>query len=125
MRTSDHTIAKGVLSMTTPGAPNPVGHTDAATIHRRLQAGEDLQILDVREPWEHAQGVIEGAILMPLAQVQSRWEELDRNRPVNVICHLGSRSARAASFLARKGLQAANVDDGMDGWERQSFPIVK
>lgn len=111
--------------MTTPQPPKPVGHTDAATIQRRLQAGEDLQIVDVREPWEHAQGVIDGAILIPLAQVQTRWKELDPARPIEVICHLGSRSARAAAFLARQGLDVENVDDGMDGWERRQFPVVK
>lgn len=111
--------------MSRPDATPEVGHTDAAAMHRRLEAGESLQILDVREPWEHAQGVIAGAILMPLAQVQSRWQELDAARPVYVICHLGSRSARAASFLAHQGLRASNVDDGMDGWTRQGFPILK
>jgi len=105
--------------------PTQVGHTDSAIVRRRLEGGEDLQIVDVREPWEHAQGVIEGAILMPLSQVQSRWQELDPARPVAVICHLGSRSARAAAFLAGKGLPATNIDDGMDGWERQVFPTVK
>ena len=111
--------------MTTPQSASQVGHTDSASIHRRLQEGEELQILDVREPWEHAQGVIAGATLMPLAQVQQRWQDLDAARPVYVICHLGGRSANAAAFLARQGLQATNVDDGMDGWQRQGFPTVK
>jgi rhodanese-related sulfurtransferase len=111
--------------MTTPGATNEMGHTDSAGIHRRLEAGEDLQIVDVREPWEHAQGVIEGAILMPLGQVRARWRELDAERPVYVVCHLGGRSARAAAFLAQQGVRASNIDDGMDGWERQGFPTVK
>jgi rhodanese-related sulfurtransferase len=111
--------------MTTPGAANEMGHTDSADLHRRLQQGDDLQILDVREPWEHAQGVIQGAILMPMAQVQTRWHELDAARPVYVVCHLGGRSARAAAYLARQGLRATNVDDGMDGWERQGLPTVK
>ena len=102
-----------------------VDHTDSALVRRRLVAGEHLQIVDVREPWEHAQGVIAGATLMPLATVQSRWQELDPTRPVQVICHLGSRSFRAASFLAGKGMSSANIDDGMDGWERQGFPTVK
>ena len=48
--------------------PIQVGHTDSAIVRRRLEGGEDLQIVDVREPWEHAQGVIEGAILMPWAR---------------------------------------------------------
>lgn len=111
--------------MSTPGAANEMGHTDSAGLHGRLEAGEDPQILDVREPWEHAQGVIAGAILMPLGQVQTRWQELDAARPVYVVCHLGGRSARAAAFLLRQGVHATNVDDGMDGWVRQGFPTVR
>jgi rhodanese-related sulfurtransferase len=90
-----------------------------------LQAGESVQVVDVREPSEHAQGVIEGAILMPLGQVRSRWQELDSSQPIAVICHLGSRSAMAASFLAQQGLRAVNVDDGMDGWQRHGYPTVR
>ena len=111
--------------MTTPGAPKPVGHTDAKALRTGIQAGENPQVLDVRESWEHAQGIIEGAILMPMSEVQSRWHDLDTTRPINVICHLGSRSGRVAVFLSRQGVQAINVDDGMDGWERQGFPTVR
>lgn len=105
--------------------PNPIGHTDSKALNARKAADEDVQVLDVREPYEHAQGTIEGAILMPLAQVRSRWQELDPTRPVNVICHLGGRSAQAAAFLSSQGLQALNVDDGMDGWQHNGFPVVR
>ena len=84
-----------------------------------------MQILDVRDPWEHAQGVIASAILMPMSEVRNRLAELDSSQPVTVICHLGGRSAMVAGFLARQGIQAVNVDDGMDGWERQGFPTIR
>jgi len=102
--------------------PRQMEHTDSAALHRRRAAGEPLQVLDVREPREHAGGVIEGAILMPMNSVPAKWPELDARQPVYVICHLGSRSAQVAAFLVQQGLQAVNVDDGMDGWERQGFP---
>ena len=105
--------------------PSQVAHTDSRVVRERMQAGERVQIVDVREPYEHSQGVIEGAILMPMGDVQSRWQELDATQPVLVICHLGGRSSMVATFLSRKGLQAVNVDDGMDGWERQGFPTVR
>jgi rhodanese-related sulfurtransferase len=104
---------------------NQVGHTDSTLLHTQIEVGESVQLVDVREPWEHADGVIAGAILMPLGQVQSRWQELDQDRPITLICHLGSRSARAAQFLARQGLTAINVDDGMDGWMARGFPITR
>jgi rhodanese-related sulfurtransferase len=105
--------------------PRQVEHTDSAALHARRAAGEDVQLLDVREPREHAGGVIEGAILMPMGSVRSKWADLDASRPVYVICHLGGRSAQVAAFLVTRGLQAVNVDDGMDGWERRGFPTVR
>src|SRR4051794_35248622 len=98
-----------------PNSTPDIGHLDAQSLHARLLEDPATQILDVREPWEHAEGVIAGAVLIPLQQLRTRWRELDAARPVAVICHLGSRSAMAARFLAGQGFQAANVDDGMAG----------
>jgi rhodanese-related sulfurtransferase len=108
-----------------PGVGRDIGHTDARILHSRLADGESVQILDVREPWEHKEGTIEGAVLMPLAQVRTRWEDLDATRPVTVICHMGSRSATAAKFLAQKGMLAENVDDGMAAWVALGFPVIR
>jgi rhodanese-related sulfurtransferase len=99
-------------------------HTDSAALHRLRAAREPVQLLDVREPREHAGGVIQGAILMPMGSVPAKWTELDSRRPVYVICHLGARSAQVAAFLVQQGLRAVNVDDGMDGWQKQGFPTV-
>ena len=111
--------------MGSPGQANTIGHTDAKALWARVQAGEAVQILDVREPWEHAQGVIAGALVIPMNEVRGRLGEIDASRPVTVICHMGSRSAMVAGFLARQGLEAINVDDGMDGWERNGFPTIR
>ncbi|HVA89600.1 MAG TPA: rhodanese-like domain-containing protein [Chloroflexota bacterium] len=102
--------------------PRQIEHTDSAALHKRRAAGEQVQLLDVREPLEHAGGVIQGAILMPMGSVQAKWTELDAQQPVYVICRLGGRSAQVAAFLTRQGVRAINVDDGMDGWERYGFP---
>jgi rhodanese-related sulfurtransferase len=110
--------------MPAPGRQDEVDFIDSAGLYRRLAAGEALQIVDVREPWEHAHGVVDGAVLLPLGELLSRWQELDATRTTYLICHLGARSAYAAAFLARQGLRAVNVEDGMDGWERQGYPTV-
>jgi len=111
--------------MATAETSHNMGHTDSAALHAKRAAGEQLQLIDVREPREHAAGVIEGAILMPMRTVPTQWVDLDSSRPVYVICHLGSRSAQVAAFLVQQGLQAVNVDDGMDGWERKGFPTIR
>ena len=111
--------------MSNAGTPREMGHADSAALHARLAAGEQIQLLDVREPREHAGGVIEGALLMPMATVPNRWTELDPARPVYVICHLGARSAQVAAYLLQQGLSAVNVDDGMEGWERRGYPTMR
>jgi rhodanese-related sulfurtransferase len=111
--------------MPNPGTPREMEHTDSAALHARRAAGDQVQLVDVREPHEHAGGVIDGSLLMPMATVPSRWTELDPSRPVYVICHLGARSARVAAYLLQQGLRAVNVDDGMEGWQRRGFPTVR
>ncbi len=108
--------------MANADTPRQIEHSDSLALHTRRAGGEDGQILDVREPSEHAGGVIHGAILMPMGSVPAKWTALDAHQPVYVICHLGARSAQVAAFLARQGMRAVNVDDGMDGWERHGFP---
>ena len=111
--------------MATAETPRDMEHTDSAALHAKRAAGEQLQLIDVREPREHAAGVIEGAILMPMRTVPTQWVDLDPAQPVYVICHLGARSAQVAAFLVQQGLRAVNVDDGMDGWERKGFATIR
>ncbi len=75
------------------------------------------QLLDVREPWELEIARVEGSLDIPMGEVPERFDELDRNRPVAVLCHGGVRSARVASYLTQQGLQqVANIAGGIDAW---------
>lgn len=82
----------------------------------RLLEKENVLVVDVREPDEHAQGVIAGATLMPLGQVGRRFSELPKDRPVALICRTGNRSQAAAEFLMTKGYDVMNVEGGMVDW---------
>ena len=62
-----------------------------------VHAADDPYILDVREPGEVAQARIEGARHIPLGSLVERLDEVPRDRPVYVICHVGGRSAQARS----------------------------
>ena len=78
-----------------------------------------VQVLDVREPDEFngALGHIPGAQLMPLAEVAARCDELDRSRPLVVVCRSGARSARAVAILSKAGFaDVANLAGGMLRW---------
>ncbi len=82
-------------------------------------AAASVQVLDVREPDEFngALGHIPGAQLLPLAEVAARCDELDRSRPVVVVCRSGARSARAVAILTKAGFSdVANLAGGMLRW---------
>ncbi|MFQ5925753.1 MAG: rhodanese-like domain-containing protein [Dehalococcoidia bacterium] len=91
------------------------------------EAGDDIAVLDVREPFEWVlSGCIEGAILIPLGQVERRRSEIPREREVAVICEHGIRSSTAASLLERHGFdRCLNVKEGMNGWRKAGYPRAK
>ncbi|TWT76865.1 putative adenylyltransferase/sulfurtransferase MoeZ [Posidoniimonas polymericola] len=94
---------------------------------RRLDAGEELVLLDCREESEFAIGVIDGATLLPMSGIQARVGELDphRDTPVVVYCHHGMRSAQVANWLRSQGFTAAqSMAGGIDQWAVEIDPGV-
>jgi len=73
-------------------------------------------VLDVRNPDEHAEMRVPGAVLIPLPELDSRVDELPRVESVYVICRSGARSAKAAELLGSKGISAVNVTGGTLAW---------
>jgi rhodanese-related sulfurtransferase len=83
----------------------------------RLQAGETLHMIDVREHDEVAHGMIDGAIHMPLGQVPQRLDEIPRDEEVVFICRSGYRSDQACQYLSALGFKGAtNLVGGMLAW---------
>lgn len=77
-----------------------------------------LTILDVRQPWEHEEFHIPGALLIPLPDLSDRLGELDPDKPVLVYCAHGRRSAAAAGLLAGQGFaEAMHMDGGIMAWK--------
>lgn len=98
--------------------------TPAEFLERR-EAGELWQLLDVREDWELAIVSIEESLRIPMAEIPNRLGELDKERPIAVLCHSGGRSARVAAFLARSGFaRVANVAGGIDAWSTDVDPSL-
>lgn len=92
---------------------------------RAVVGGDNVAVLDVREPYEWRSGVIDGAVLMSLGTVPERFEELDRSRPLAVVCAHGNRSAQAAAWLQAQGFDAVyNVPGGMALWLNQGHPTA-
>lgn len=72
-------------------------------LRRRLEAGEDLVVLDVREPDEVERAAIPGSVNIPLGEVVHRMGELDAARPTAVICAGGVRSVKVVKALTAAG----------------------
>jgi rhodanese-related sulfurtransferase len=87
-------------------------------------ARETHQILDVRDPYEWHAGRIDGAVHIPLQQLPVRLDEVDRGRPVAVVCRSGSRSALATNWLRQQGVDAYNVHGGVVAWSIHGLPLV-
>jgi sulfur-carrier protein adenylyltransferase/sulfurtransferase len=90
----------------------------ATELKKRMDDGEDIQLIDVRQPDEHAFAKIEGAKLIPLGQIIQRMDEIDENRETVIHCKMGGRSAQAINALQRAGFKGnlSNLKGGITAW---------
>ena len=88
-------------------------------VKRRIEQGERLNVIDVREDEEVAAGTIPGALHIPLGQLPERYGEIPRTGEIIVICRSGNRSGRACEYLQAIGLTGLkNMVGGMLAWEK-------
>ncbi len=91
-------------------------------LKKKIETGEGIVLLDVREPFEHELANL-GGILMPLNQLRHRFKELDTEKEIVVYCHRGNRSAYAVNFLLQKGFHnVKNLVGGIDDWSTRVDP---
>ncbi len=88
-----------------------------------LLQSSDIQLIDVRQPHEHAAGRIEGDRLIELMQLTAQAETLDRDRPIVFYCRSGSRSAMATEAFRNAGYDAHNMVGGLVQWEASGLPL--
>jgi rhodanese-related sulfurtransferase len=87
-------------------------------LEAKINSGENVVILDVREYAEYAFNHISGAKSIPLGELEDRMAELDKNKEIFVVCRTGNRSDLAAQKLAQNGFnQVVNVIPGMSNWQ--------
>ena len=104
---------------------NGIPQINVKELKRRIDAGEDIQLIDVREPYEYQIAQI-GGKLIPQNDVPQRLAEIDRNREVVVHCRSGARSQRIAEFLVQSGYpRVANVAGGILAWSDEIDPKVQ
>jgi rhodanese-related sulfurtransferase len=109
-----------------------IANIDPRNLHRLMARGQAVHLVDVRTPAEYADGHIEGALSLPLDQVDAQRIEatLDAEAgekvPVYLICASGTRAEQAAARLRAQGMQRlVLVDGGTQAWARQSLPLQR
>ncbi|MFW5697191.1 MAG: rhodanese-like domain-containing protein [Fimbriimonadaceae bacterium] len=92
-------------------------------VKKLLDKGEDVYLLDVREPSELQYSKLEGAENVPMGQVPQRVEEMDPEKRTVVICRSGARSGEITDYLLGKGFKRVeNMEGGMNEWARSVDP---
>lgn len=82
-------------------------------------------VVDVRERDEYVAGRVPGVVSIPMGQLADRVHDLDRSRPLYVICASGNRSAAMTDFLTAAGFDARNVAGGTSAWIRAGRPVER
>jgi sulfur-carrier protein adenylyltransferase/sulfurtransferase len=103
---------------------NGIPQISPTELKQRLDAGEDVIVLDVREQFEYQIANI-GGRLIPLNEVPQRLGEIERDREIVIHCKSGGRSQRAAEFLAQQGYtKVSNLAGGITAWSNEVDPSV-
>lgn len=94
-------------------------------VKQRLDQGEKLLLVDVREPHEHAICHIPGATLIPMGAIPANLQKLDVDEDVICFCHHGMRSMDVANWLRGQGVKSAkSMSGGIDRWSVEIDPTV-
>ena len=89
-----------------------------------LLRDDQVQLVDVREPYEHDAGHIAGAAHVPLDRLSQEGGALERERPLVFYCRVGSRSAMATQAFRAAGFDAYNMAGGIAAWAERGLPIA-
>lgn len=84
---------------------------------------DDVQLIDVRESYEHEAGRIAGDRLIELGRLTESVDAIDRDRPVIFYCRSGSRSAMATQAFRGAGFDAHNLAGGLLEWQAAGLPL--
>ncbi len=104
-----------------PGSyqPDPLWEVTPRQVRHAMERGDDLFLLDVRQPEEHAAASVAGATLIPMGEVPSQLQALAEHadRPVVVMCHHGKRSLQVTAYLRQQGFDdVRSMAGGIDAW---------
>ena len=105
---------------------SPAHNITSGDVKMLLNKDKKIFLLDVRTVEEFRQARLRGATLIPIGEIERRYGEIPKDRPVVVYCAVGSRSGIVAAFLDKKGYrQVYNMKDGIVGWYRSGYSIER
>jgi len=126
-----------LMACSSPEAPEPAAESaalaavatlqevDVDQLKQRLDAGENIYLLDVRTPAELAEhGLIAGAVNIPIDELEGRLAEVPKDRPVVTYCMRGGRAERASELLQKDGHQGVQ-HGGLVEWKEKGYPVVQ
>jgi len=89
-----------------------------------LLASGEVEVIDVREPYEREAGHVEGTRHIELERLASQADTIDRERPVVFLCRLGARSGMAVQAFRAAGWNAFNLAGGITAWANEGLPLA-
>lgn len=96
---------------------DPIEVITPEELQKKLEQGEKLNLIDVREDEEVAQGVIPGAEHIRMGDIPSHVNQLDKNQEYIFVCRSGNRSGMVCEYLQSLGYKAVNLTGGMLEWK--------
>jgi rhodanese-related sulfurtransferase len=96
---------------------------DAAGLSALLERDPQVQVVDVREPYEREAGYIDGSRHLELTRLSGEAASIDRERAVVFYCRVGARSAMAAEAFRAAGYEAYSLDGGLLRWAGEGRPL--
>lgn len=132
MKTMIWAAALVILFIALKSSMSYAGETVEAKELKKIISAPDFKksgaaVLDVRENDEYAEGHIEGAVHIPLGELQDRLSELKKFKKLYVICYSGARSSSACRVLSKISPETSvvNVSGGMSAWYAAGFEVKK
>ena len=102
-----------------------VKEIDASELKTRIEAGEDIALIDIRSDAEVAQGILPGSEHLAMHLIPLRMHDLPKDKDVVLYCRSGARSYHACNFLGQQGIQnVINLRGGIIAWAREGNEIA-
>ncbi len=102
-----------------------ISHIQPLILNERLEKGDDICLIDVREDWEYSLASIKGSSHIPLKELADRIQEIMFEEEIAVYCHHGERAFLAAEILLESGFKKVyHLTGGIDAWSQVVDPKI-